>query len=361
MPDDRSGGIKSCGRKIKSEEIAEKAGVSRSTVSKVINNYGDVGEETKKRVLKVIKEFGYSPNIAARILAGKGVETIGLFFLLQRDEAYDLANDSIVDQMMAVVIDAAARLGFLTLTVIIRNIDDRSEAQIRDIFTQGRIDAGIFLGGRSREPVIEELVEQGFLVGIVDYPKPAKQEPNRIIVNYDPRTGEKAAEYLISLGHREIMGVQGDLFRFDGNRKYKGFMSRLKDLGIVLPAEWDIRSSFYLGDSRSAMDKFIESGAKLPTAVFCANDHIAYGVMLSLKSKGIRVPEDVSVIGVDDAILSQYMHPPLTSFQVDFNAMLSRLTAALIEAIAEMPQVPVYLEFENSLIERESARRIESV
>ncbi|MBN2508872.1 MAG: LacI family DNA-binding transcriptional regulator, partial [Spirochaetales bacterium] len=208
--------------------------MSRSTVSKVINGYGDVGQETRKRVLKVIKDFGYSPNLAARILAGKGVETIGLFFLLQRDESYDLANDSIVDQMMAVVIDAAARLGFLTLTVIIRNIDAQSEAQIRDIFTQGRIDAGIFLGCRSSEPVIEELVGKGFLVGAVDYPRPRPQEKNLIIANYDPDTGEKAVDYLTGLGHRDIMGIQGDLFRYDGSRKYQGFSTRLKEKGLIL-------------------------------------------------------------------------------------------------------------------------------
>jgi len=314
--------------------------------------------ETRERVWKVIKECGYTPNQAARTLAGKSVDTLGLFFLLQRDESYDITEDVIVDRMLASVVDSAAKMGFLTLTMIVRNMDDEAMAEIRDIFMQGRINGGVFIGCRTEEPLVEDLVKQGFVIGLLDYPKPEPQESNRVIVNYNPCSGSDAVDYLVSLGHKRIMTVQGDQFRLDGVNKARTFAEAMKRHGLELPDEWRLQSSFYLGESRKVMDDFIDRTPDLPTAVFCANDHIAYGVMLALVKKGHPVPEEVSVLGVDDGVISRYINPPLTTYSVDFAAMLACLTSAVIHRINGLEEEVFYQEFDNKLVERASCRKL---
>lgn len=316
--------------------------------------------ETRERVWRVIKDCGYTPNQAARTLAGKSVDTLGLFFLLQRDETYDITEDVIVDRMLASVVDSSAKMGFLTLTMIVRNMDEDAMAEIRDIFLQGRINGGVFIGCRKEEPLVEDLVQQGFVVGLLDYPKPAEQENNRVIVNYNPLCGSQAVDYLVSLGHRKIMTVQGDQFRLDGENKSRSFADAMKRHQLDLPDEWRLQSSFYLGESRKAMDDFIDRTPELPTAVFCANDHIAYGVMLALVKKGHPVPEEVSVLGVDDSVISRYIDPPLTTYSVDFAAMLACLTGAVIRRVSGLEEDVFYQEFDNKLVERGSCRNMKA-
>jgi len=343
---------------IKSEEVAKKAGVSRSTVSKVINHYGDISKETQDKVWKVIKECGYTPNQAARTLAGKSVDTLGLFFMLQRDDSYDVTEDIIVDRMLASVVDAAAKMGFLTLTMIIRNHDELALTEIRDVFMQGRINGGIFLGCRDNEPLVEELIQKGFIIGLIDYPPPEEQEENRVIVNFEEQCASRAVDYLVKLGHRKIMGIHGDQFRFDGRNKKHFFLEAMKRHKLEIRDNWNLQASFYLGVSEKVIKEFLDSGAELPTAIFCANDHIAFGTIQALQKEGIRIPEDISVIAVDDAYMSRYMRPALTTFRVDFSAMLSMLTGAVILRIQGQEE-SIFCEYmHNPLMERETCKSL---
>ncbi|MDA3810885.1 MAG: LacI family DNA-binding transcriptional regulator [Spirochaetaceae bacterium] len=341
-----------------SNEIAKIAGVSRGTVSKVVNNYGDVGDETRKKILKIIAEAGYAPNIAARRLAGKKTETIGLFFLVQRDESYDLSADSIIDRMITSVVEAAAKLGFLVLTIIIRDGDQHSGKKIREVFHQDRIDAGIFIGCRKSEPIIEDLISRGYIIGQLDYPRPSTMKANNVIINFEPDTGRKAAKYLLDIGHRRILSLHGDPFRYDAENKKKLFDQTIQDAGLRIEEGYSINASFYQGEGEVKMREFLNSGQRLPTAIFCANDHIAYGVLHVLKTHGINVPEDISILGVDDALFSRYLQPALTTFAVDFTKMLHELTHRVIALVNEEKDVELYCEFTTELIERQSCRKI---
>ncbi|MFW6365953.1 MAG: LacI family DNA-binding transcriptional regulator [Spirochaetota bacterium] len=340
--------------KIDSDFIAQKAGVSRCTVSKVLNGYSDVGEKTRQKVLSLVEEYGYSPNLAGRLLAGKSVETIGLFFILRQDAPYSFADDPIVDMMLGNVAEAASENGYLTLTVIIRDMDTESQNRIRTIFTQKRIDGGIFIGACTNEPIIEELVGKGYTLGILDYPRPLQHEPNRLIVNYDPNVGEKAVDHLVSRGYSRIFSLQGEQKRFDGQCKYYSFCRGMAKHGLDIPDGWTLFTSFNVYGAYTAAYNFLSSTGKLPEAVFCANDHIAYGFLNATRKLGIRVPEDIAVIGSDDAMPSRYGSPSVTSFRVEFRLMLRTLTRGLIEYISNPADSPLFAEFESVLVDRES-------
>jgi len=346
-------------RKINSEEIAKLTGLSRSTVSRVINNYPNVKEETRRKVLKAIEQFGYTPNVSARVLAGKSVNTIGLFLATHNKDTYNFSQDTHTDFMLACVAEAASRLGFSTLITVVRDMADPDIAKkIKETFKEGRIDAGIFIGCLNYTPVIEELIANGFIVGILDQYIPDRNELNRIVVNFDDDCAEKAVDYLVSLGHKHIMGVHGDLRRYNGLQKYESFMRGMRKHGLVPRDEWMLFPGFDHALAYKMMREFLRTSSDLPTAIFCANDSIALGIIEALKEAQLKVPDDISVIGIDDAAFSVFITPPLTTFHVDFEAMLSTLTEKVIEGVNGLINEPVRLKFGSELVIRASCKAI---
>lgn len=342
-----------------SVDIARLAGVSRSTVSKVINNYPDVNHETREKVNAIIRQFGYTPNISARVLAGKKVQTLGLFFITGNTCQDDFTEDILADYMLACVAETASDNGYLTLISIIKTMDDVESVQrIKDMFHQGRIDAGIFIGCNNDQPILEELIEKGFILGVFDQNVPGKEEPNRIVVNFDDFSAEKAVDYLVSLGHTQIMGVHGELVRYNGVQKYNAFMNGVSKHGLIIRDEWMLFAGFSKNKAYKLFSDFLANETNLPTAIFCANDFIAYGVMEAIKAAGFSIPKDFSVIGIDDSTLSRYLHPTLTTFHVDFKEMLELLTLQVIKSVDELPKQHKKYEFSSQLIVRNSCRSI---
>jgi LacI family transcriptional regulator len=339
---------------INSFQIAKLAGVSRSTVSRVINNYSNVPEETREKVMKVIQQYDYYPNISARILAGKKTGTIGLFWITEDR----IATDYLSNFFIASIIDDAASFGYLVLTCVVSNLSDPENIQmIKKIFFQGRIDGGIFIGSSNNEPLIEELIAEGHIIGILDQNIPGRTEANRIIVNFDSDTGEKAVDYLVKLNHRKIGIINGDIHRYNGMQKYNGFMNGLKKNGLEIINDWIEYATFSDKDGYASMSTILQRSKELPTAICCANDSIAFGVVNAINDFGLKVPDDISVIGIDDHIRSSTFRPPLTTFRVDFSKMMSALTENVINVIKGKANEFISLEFGSELIERESCRK----
>lgn len=330
--------------------------MSRSTVSRVINNYPNVPEETRKKVMDVIKKYNYYPNISAQILAGKNTNTIGLFWVSNGKITEDyLSNFFIVS-----VIENAARYGFLVLTVVLSNLSDEKNINlVKEVFYQGRIDGGIFIGCKNYEPIIEDLISEGYKIGLLDHYAEGHNEPNRIIVNFDDETAEKAIDYIVRLNHRKIALIHGDLNRYNGKQKYEGFLRGLKKHNIMIRDEWQGFTDFSTNAGYNEMKKILESSSDFPTAVCCANDNIAFGAMKAIFEKGLKIPYDISIIGIDDHMLSSLVKPSLTTFRVDFSLMIKTLTENVIKVINnESNGQFLYVQYGSKLIERESCRKI---
>lgn len=215
------------------------AGVSRSTVSRVINNYPNVPQATREKVMQVIEQYNYAPNFSARIMSGKRTSTIGLF-MVSREEVF---NDSLTNALITRVIESASKRGYYVLTYIIRNTkDDDIMRNVKNTFYQQRIDGGIFIGAANHEPFIEELIADGFVVGVVDQHLEGRREPNRVISNFNNMEGmRQGVDYLYSLGHRQIAHIAGDPLRWSGPEKLEGFRQAMEAHGLQVRSDWIIR------------------------------------------------------------------------------------------------------------------------
>jgi LacI family transcriptional regulator len=341
---------------INSEEIARLAGVSRSTVSRVINNYANVPPKTREKVMKVIEQYNYYPNLSAQVLAGKRSRTIGLFMI----DTGRVSGDFISNLLLASVIESASSKGYYVLTHIIRDTKDAEAVRsVKECFYQKRVDGGVFIGAANHEPLVEELIADGFLIAIVDHFLAGRTEPNRIVFNIDNEAGaEKAVDYLVSLGHTRIGAINGDMKRYAGPAKYDGFRRAMRKHGLPLNEDWIVMADFNEESGYRAAQHLIRNAAEWPTALFAANDSVAFGAIRAFHEHGIRVPDDISVIGFDDHSLSARHQPALTTIRVDFGGMMEQLTRTLIRAIENGPQ-PFRIEtVETTLVVRDSCKRL---
>jgi LacI family transcriptional regulator len=342
--------------KIKSEEIARIAGVSRSTVSRVINKYSNVPAETHDKVMKVIQDYNYFPSVSAQVLAGKRVCTIGLFLI----EPGNVSSDSLTNKLLVSVIENASEHGYYVLTNIIRDTKNTDTIKsVKEIFIQNRIDGGIFIGAAIREPLIEELTAGGFVVGIVDQKHQEYPQPNRIVANFNNDSGMKqAVAYLAGLGHTRIGVINGDMKRLSGQTKYEGFQKAMSMCNLNTNPDWVLPGNFHKISGYDAIQTLLRNTSDLPTAIIAANDSVAFGAIRALKEHGLQVPEDISVIGFDDHVLSEMHHPALTTIRVDFSDMLKHLTTDVIAKIERGTTDIKEITIDCSLVVRDSCRRI---
>ncbi|CAM3755131.1 LacI family DNA-binding transcriptional regulator [Cohnella lubricantis] len=341
---------------INSEEIARLAGVSRSTVSRVINNYSNVPAKTREKVMKIIEQYQYVPNLSAQVLAGKKTRTIGLFMI----EAGHVSSDMLTNMLLASIIENASAAGYYVLTYIIRSTKDASGIrEIKDIFYQRRIDGAIFIGAANDEPLIEDLIAEGYIVGVMDQDLPGRDEPNRVIVNFDNHHGMMlAVGYLAQLNHREIGIVNGDMNRFSGTDKYEGFLLAMKHYGIPVEKRWVLSGGFHEQRGYEAIRAYLETGERLPTAMIMANDSVAFGAVRALRERGLSVPENLSIVGFDDHALSARFQPALTTVKVDFDGMMKRLTQAVIGRIEGEASAQIDRASASRLVVRDSCRSL---
>lgn len=341
-------------------EIAKLAGVSRATVSRVINNYRYVKPETREQVLNVIQEYSYSPNIAAQVLAGKHLNTIGLFIAIEDQSRESRLEDTHTNSLIERVIQTAARKGYYVLAYMITNVVDNMEQQrIKKMFSQFRIDGGIFIGFPNDYPLTEDLIARGFVVGFLDQYIPNRHEPNRIMVEFSPESIEIAVDYAVSLGHKKIMMVNGDMHKPSGVDKAESFLKGMKRNHLPVRQEWLLQAGrFTRKPAYQAFSTYLDKHDPMPTCICCANDSMALGVMQALKEKNIQVPDDISVIGADDILVSKYYAPPLTTIHYDFDQMMETLTNKVIDCV-EKPLSSQYRElFNGHLVIRDSCRQL---
>lgn len=345
-------------RDMNSYEIARLAGVSRSTVSRVINNYSNVPPATREKVMKVIEQYNYAPNLSAQVLAGKRTRTIGLFVI----ETGRVAGDAITNMLIASVIEHASASGYYVLTHIIRNIRDAATVKnVREIYNQRRIEAGIFIGASNDEPALEQLIGEGHIVGIVDQElSQGRCEPNRIVANFDNERGVAlGVDYLARLGHRSIGIVNGDMNRNSGPEKLRGFLKSLQQWGIEPQQRWMLPGGFNEAAGYEAMKRFLLSGEQRPTAFIAANDSAAFGVIQAMQEQRLKVPAHMSVVGFDDHAASARFQPPLTTIRVNFNDLMRELVTLVIAAIEQGAKTHRAIVSDSELIVRESCKPAE--
>ena len=344
-----------------SKEIAKLAGVSRSTVSRVINNYSNVAPETKEKVERVIKEYGYVPHASAQALAGKVSKIIGIFIANIRsgDEEYRVFRNVYISPFEAAIIDQADKLGYNTLVLIINDNEDFKK--IRKLFNSKILSGGIFLGANNNSKEIFGLIESGYKIAVIDQEEIKKKNVrNHIIVNSDNYTGAyKATKHLIDYGHKAIAHICGDMNKYSGIKRLEGYRKAMKEARLKIKKEYIAYGDFTEDSGFKCANQILKDRNKNKiTAIFSSNDTMALGAMKAIKRMGLRIPEDISIVGYDDIRIASYVSPALTTVRSPILEMASVVTGNLINFIENGTRSSRYYIVPVELIIRESTMKL---
>lgn len=348
---------------MKSSEIAKLAGVSRSTVSRVINNYSNVPEKTREKVLKVIKEYDYVPHASARMLAGSKNRVIGLFIIDLMCKADGLKNiitkSPYYLEFTSSVIEMASEMDYTVLVHIIHTVDGYEK--IKECFYNKTISGGIFIGQNDGDESIKAIINKGYKVLLVDQSIKHNDETYNkcMIVNADNYNGAyNATKYLIDMNHKNIAHITGGTAKFSSNDRIRGYKKALEDSGIKVDQELIINSEFVENAGYDAAKKLLNKNINF-TAIFASNDKIAFGAIKAIKEAGLKVPEDISVIGFDDIESAKYFTPPLTSIRMELVKMADIATKSIIESIENDSKFSPKYVVPVTLVERKSCKNLE--
>ncbi|GIQ67508.1 LacI family transcriptional regulator [Xylanibacillus composti] len=346
---------------MRSEDIARLAGVSRSTVSRVMNNYPNVPEETRRKVMKVIEKYRYEPNTSARVLAGKGTNTIGLFVVSIADHQSSnrIYQNNYFAPFVDAIVDTANSLGYYVLIHTVYTQEDF--AKVRQAFLQRRIDGGIIVGTQTNIAMVQEIAGLHAPFILIDYDV-AEIVENRLnqnclsIINTDDYEGAKeAVTHLIDLGHREIAMITGRTNTYSGRQRYQAYVDTLHARGLPFKEAYVLHGEFLKHKAYEEVKRLIQSGAR-PTAIFSANDDMAIAAMKALQEEGLQVPDDVSIIGFDDVPVAAQLAPRLTSVRLPLYEMSKEAVHTVI-AMCERRQIAFHtVRFPTKLMIRDSCK-----
>ena len=322
-------------------DIAKKANVSRSLVSRVLNNRSGVSPENRNKILAAIKEYNYKPNALARALSNQKTQTIGVVM-------DDLCDKFIFDLIKGMQ-DTGEKLGY---NIIFCSGRDNSEIKFRyvDYFMQGRTDGMIAFGSRLADgDVFKEMIEQPNPFVLIEGHIPDHAFNN---IQLDNVGGAyKATKRLLDLGYKNIWHVTGDLnFNVSLDRR-EGFLAAMRDHNAAMDENSVICADFEEELAHRLVSERLRDN-KVPDACFAGADKTAYGVIRALYDHGLRVPEDVAIIGFDDDRPDTFdmLFPRLTTLRQPLYEMGRAGVETLVRSIENPELGPQRVVFEPELI-----------
>jgi LacI family transcriptional regulator len=352
--------------KLTIHDIATQAGVSTATVSRVLNNKPDVKPKTRERVLRVLKENQFAPNLAAAALAGQRSRLIGILV--------PSLNWSFALEIIRGIANQLEEAGYEIVLYTVPPAQNRDE-MIKRIsstrLTSGLL--GIHVGPFTG--YLNHLHEQGFpVVMITDQvlPEPALFP----LVDADHRSGSyEAVKHLLRLGHRRIAHIQGPPEFHSSYKRYQGYCDALNEAGIKIDPELVVQGNFEAPSGRLCANQILALPER-PTAIFTANDEMGYGVLAAAEQAGLRIPRDLALVCFDDLPLSARLYPPLTTVRQPFQEMGQRAAQLLLSLVdagqvvekytleegetgeapfpLSVPKNPIRLQLPTALVVRES-------
>ena len=325
------------------EMVAQAAGVSPSTVSRILNGTAVVSALKKQAVDDAIARLGFVPNPMARGLAGGRSLSIGVVTQAIDSPFYGAALRGIEDAL-----DPA---GYSPLFVS-GHWNAAAEARCIEVLRSRRVDGIIVLTGRLTDAALKAIARQLPVVATGR----STRAPGLFSLAFDNMEGGRlATRHLLALGHQRIAFIAGDADHPDANDRHRGYRQALEEAGIAYDPALVVPGEYHEVSGLLAVDRLLESRQRF-TAIFAANDQMACGAALGLHRRSLRVPEDVSLVGFDDLPTSMYTLPPLsTVHQPAFE--LGRLAAtAMLQLLGG--STPTVVVPPPRLIARESSRRL---
>jgi LacI family transcriptional regulator len=325
-------------KRVTSLDVARRAGVSRTTVSFVLNNVAgiQIGEDTRKRVHQAAQDLGYVPDAAAQALASGRSKTIGL--LLAR-RPHLIASDMFLTQIMEVLVRQVNYQGMRLMLHVVEDFEDR-ESYLK-LVRSNSIDGILYSGPRFEDTALLSLVEHGVPTVVMG----ALPGTNYAYVDVDNRSAAfHAVEHLLQLGHQCIGCITNAKSSYvAASDRLAGYQDALEMAGIPLNKQMIRYGDFDPESGYVQMNNLLETQPTM-TAVFVASDVVAFGAMAAVRERGIRIPQDISIIGFDDVPVARYVEPSLTTMRLPVAELARRAGAMVIGMInGEQPEHPQIL------------------
>src|SRR6516225_3199151 len=326
------------------QDVAKAAGVAASTVSRYLNGQLRVSPATEERMLRAVRELGYVPNAQAKNLVRRRSGVIG-FVVPEIGNPY---FGAIADY----VVEAVERRGLMVLLCSTRSQAAKESSYI-DLLASGAIDGMLYLGSFRSNERLAPAIRGGLPVVVVDEPIAGLPDVHTVVMD-DYSGGYQAASYLVALGHRQIAFVSGPAELGSVAERWRGYCDALAKGGIDPGGQISLAGHFTEQFGASALPRLL-GAPQPPTAAFVASDYIALGMLSAAETHGVRVPEDLSVVGFDDIRFSQYVRPRLTTVRSPVERLAQTGVELLFDRLAGTPGPARTEVLPVELVVRESA------
>ncbi|WP_429350985.1 LacI family DNA-binding transcriptional regulator [Paenibacillus sp. 4624] len=330
------------------KDIAKLAGVSPSTVSRVISGHPRISTETSLKVKQIMKELNYHPNMMAKSLVSKTTQTLGI--MLPRP-AEELFQNYFFGELLRGIITHATRNNYELLLSTETSSDDELQAISRLVHGR-RVDGILLLGSKRDDPIISFLEEEEFPFVLIGR---SETHPNAPMVDNDNvQTAYDATQHLIAQGHTRIGFVSGPPDITLSHDRMRGYRKALEESGLTATNDWIVEGEFLQESGFRAMSLFMSLPDR-PTAIVVIDDNVAFGVLRALAELGYQVPEDISVVSFNNIALSELASPPLSSIDIGTYQLGYTAVQVLLKILGNEPlaQNPVIIP--HRLIVRESS------
>jgi DNA-binding LacI/PurR family transcriptional regulator len=287
------------------KSVASRAGVSYQTVSKVLNGKREVSPETKRRILEAVRDLGYRPNQIARNMRIQRSFMIGYSWIqISPDQV-----NQILDQFLTSMVREAEAAGYHLLPFQFRegHVED-----YRELIDTGRVDGFVLSSVNYNDPRIEFLMERDFPFVAFGRSNPELDFP---YVDVDGANGlRQATDHLIQHGHQRIAAIGWPIDSRVGNDRMQGYLEAMQMVGLEVNPKWIERGEGIFEFGREATSRLLNLPVnERPTALVTLNDTQAVGALYAARERGLEVGSDFAIVGFDDAPMSQYLFPPLTT------------------------------------------------
>lgn len=326
------------------EEVARLSGFSRSTVSRVINNDPNVSQATREKVLSVVKQVNFQPNVVARSLAAGRTRILGL--VIPRGVSALFTDPYFPTQIQGV----ASACNSHDHSVMLWLAEPEYERRTISGFIQNHLVDGVIVSSSLMDdPVVKKLLDNQFpFVLIGRHPTDERVS----YVDVDNRNSSRdAVMHLLRLGRRRVATISGPQTMVVGYDRLLGYQEALRSRGIIPDPDLNIESDFTEAGGYAAMQRLL---SRRPDAVFAASDTMAVGALRALRENGIRAPEDVAVVGFDDMPFAARSEPPLTTVRQPVYRTGVAAAEILIDLIENPDSAPRRIVLPTELVIRSS-------
>lgn len=331
-------------------DVAKKAQVHPSTVSRVFSGHATISEVTRQRVLDAAEILGFQPNAIARSLSTQRTQTIGMVVPHIYEGFFD---DSFFPQIMRGILEAAYQHQFRIILSGSQGYQDEI-SQIVNIMQSSQADGIVVMSSRLDVDTADQLRELNTPFVLLGHP-PKENLREIIWVDADNKLATRQAiQHLSNLGHTRIAYVGGDPETLTTNERQLAYLQAMQTAGLKVNPNWIDYGYFDEPGGYTAVQRMKNLGKDAPTAFYAANDLMAVGILRALGELKLRVPQDISVIGTNNSYISQHTSPPLTTIHVPYSEIGKKAVELLVGQITKMNHTPANVLMDCHLVLRAS-------